>query len=126
MSDVKHTSEPWKIGTPTPNGEQTIGTHDGLMVAVATTCAGVNAEANARRIVAAVNYCAGMENVTMEYAVSVGLGAKEHLLQLAAQRADAERQRDQLLNALELIVGCEYEWASGVAERAIAAVKGGA
>lgn len=52
MSD-KHTPGPWKIGTPPPNGEQTVGTDQGLMVAVATTGAGVQTKANARLISAA-------------------------------------------------------------------------
>ena len=52
MSD-KHTPGPWKIGTPPPNGEQTVGTDQGLMVAVATTGAGVQTKANARLIAAA-------------------------------------------------------------------------
>ena len=49
----KHTPGPWRIGTPPPNGEQTIGTQQGLMVAVATTGAGTPTEANARLIAAA-------------------------------------------------------------------------
>jgi hypothetical protein len=49
----KHTPGPWKIGAPPPNGEQTIGTQQGLMVAVATTGANTPTEANARLIAAA-------------------------------------------------------------------------
>ena len=49
----KHTPGPWKVGTPPPNGEQTIGTLGGLMVAVATTGAGIQTETNARLIAAA-------------------------------------------------------------------------
>lgn len=47
------TPGPWRIGTPPPNGEQTIGTRQGLMLAVATT--GMEAEtlANATYIAAA-------------------------------------------------------------------------
>ena len=37
MTEPKFTPGPWRIGTPPPNGQQTIGTKDGLMVAVATT-----------------------------------------------------------------------------------------
>ena len=47
------TSGPWHIGTPPPNGEQTIGTTQGLMVAVATTGTSVPTKANARLIAAA-------------------------------------------------------------------------
>jgi len=50
---TKHTPGPWKIGTPPPNGEQTIGTYHGLMVAVATTGVGMPTIANARPIAAA-------------------------------------------------------------------------
>ena len=55
--NTKHTPGPWIIGTPPPNGEQTIGTGSagGVMVAVATT--GVDMEAitlaNAHLIAAA-------------------------------------------------------------------------
>ena len=49
----KHSAGPWSIGTPPPNGEQTIGTAQGLMVAVATTGASVQTKANARLIAAA-------------------------------------------------------------------------
>ena len=47
------TPGPWHIGTPPPNGEQTIGTTQGLMVAVATTGTSVPTKANARLIAAA-------------------------------------------------------------------------
>ena len=53
MMSTKFTPGPWKIGTPPPNGEQTIGTAQGLMVAVATTGAGVQTKANAILIAAA-------------------------------------------------------------------------
>ncbi len=48
-----YTKGPWKIGTPPPNGEQTIGTEMGLMVAVATTGVGMPTVDNARLIAAA-------------------------------------------------------------------------
>lgn len=44
------TPGPWRIGTPPPNGQQTIGTHHGLMVAVATTGVDMPTLANARLI----------------------------------------------------------------------------
>lgn len=50
---TKFTPGPWRIGTPPPNGEQTIGTTQGLMVAVATTGVSVPTKANARLIAAA-------------------------------------------------------------------------
>lgn len=55
MEEMKHTPGPWRIGTAPPNGEQTIGTIRGMMVAVATTGVGMEEEtlANARLIAAA-------------------------------------------------------------------------
>jgi len=50
--ELEHTPGPWEIGTPPPNGEQTIGTDKGLMVAIATT-GYINTKANARLIAAA-------------------------------------------------------------------------
>ena len=50
---TKHTPGPWRIGTPPPNGEQTIGDVKGLMVAVATTGPGVDTRANANLIASA-------------------------------------------------------------------------
>ena len=54
MNQTKFTPGPWRIGTPPPNGEQTIGTVAGLMVAVATTGHNVAEEtkANAHLIAA--------------------------------------------------------------------------
>ena len=49
----KHTPGPWLIGTPPPNGEMTVGTEQGLMVAVATTGLDMPTGANARLIAAA-------------------------------------------------------------------------
>ena len=49
----KYTMGPWRIGAPPPNGEQTIGTNQGLMVAVATTGSGIPTKANAHLIAAA-------------------------------------------------------------------------
>jgi hypothetical protein len=53
VSDTKFTQGPWRIGTPPPNGEQTIGTTQGLMVAVATTGGDTPTLSNARLIAAA-------------------------------------------------------------------------
>ena len=57
----KHTPGPWHIGAPPPNGEQTIGTQQGLMVAVATTGSGVPTEANARLIAAAPDLLSALQ-----------------------------------------------------------------
>ena len=67
----KHTKGPWKIGTPPPNGEQTIGDARGMMVAVATTGIGMGEEtkANARLIAAApelLDALKGIMNIVSE------------------------------------------------------------
>ena len=49
----KATQGPWKVGTPPPNGEQTIGTMQGLMLFVATTGYYSTPIANAKFVAAA-------------------------------------------------------------------------
>lgn len=66
-SASEHTPEPWAIGAPPPNGEQTVGNADGLMVAVCTSGYSVSPIANARRIVACVNACKGVRTETLEH-----------------------------------------------------------
>ena len=91
---MEHTKEPWSIGKPPPNGEQTIGASKGLMVAVATTGDGVSSEANARRIVACVNACVG---VGTEYLEDNG-----PIIELVREHNTVLKQRDELLAALEV------------------------
>ena len=91
---MEHTKEPWSIGKPPPNGEQTIGDSKGLMVAVATTGYGVSSEANARRIVACVNACVG---VGTEYLEDNG-----PIIELVREHNTVLKQRDELLAALNL------------------------
>lgn len=124
----EHTKEPWRIGRPPPNGEQTIGDEKGLMVAVATTGHGVSSKANARRIVACVN---ALENVSTEWLeaqsgiVCLGSPIKDRFLEL-------EQQRDQLLEIMhrveeDLIVGTSDDLTlAGHIRDAINSVKGGA
>ena len=93
MSENKHTPGPWVIGRPPPNGEQTIGDKNGLMVAVATTGYGVNSEANARRIVACVNACAGITTEQLERSKSLD--------EFMRSMKVIEQQRDLAVEALE-------------------------
>lgn len=60
---MTHTPAPWIVGTPPPNGEQTIGTKNGLMIAVATAGVGLDALANACLIAAAPDLLAALENM---------------------------------------------------------------
>lgn len=64
-----------------------------------------NTEANARRIVACVNYCKGLPTEGVITATALGKTAEVSLHQLA----DAITQRDQLLAALERMVAIHDE-----------------
>lgn len=129
---TEHTKEPWKIGTPPPNGEQTIGTYDGLMVAVSTTGAGVNAEANARRVVACVNAMAGIDDDNVLFRCGRIGTVRKHIATQQVQIEKLTAQRDQLLAALEAIMelhdsarrGSDVAATISNARAAIAAVKG--
>ena len=61
----KHTSGPWRISNPPPNGEQIIGAQNGMMVAVVTTGIDMKEEtiANARLIAAAPDLMSVLEDV---------------------------------------------------------------
>ena len=89
----KYTKGPWRIGAPPPNGEQTIGTNQGLMVAVATTGSGIQTRANARRIVACVNACEGVDTELLE-------SRPDPFSELREERDSLLKQRDVLLDAL--------------------------
>ena len=108
MSENKHTPGPWVIGRPPPNGEQTIGDKNGLMVAVATTGYGVNSEANARRIVACVNACAGITTEQLERSKSLD--------EFMRSMKVIEQQRDDLVEEVEkmTIERCAAEIAEAV------------
>lgn len=95
---LEHTPGPWKIGTPPPNGEQTIGTDKGLMVATATT-GYINTKANARLIAAAPEMLHALIDAldtikyVREYVAGQGLSAEEDcdesikIIQHAIERA---------------------------------------
>ena len=127
---TEHTPEPWRIGTPPPNGEQTIGNEKGLMVAVATTGHGVSAEANARRIVACVNACAGIPDEQL-YDQEPGC-LLSAMVEQEQEIMTITKQRDELLASLEagrrlieLISPFEGDVTRQI-DKAIASVKGGA
>ncbi len=87
-------------------------------------------EANARRIVACVNACAGLSAGLLESSGDIASAAKEQ----ARHVASVERQRDQLLSSLEMVRG-DINWmlnsrqflnaiVFNYIDEAIAAVKG--
>lgn len=77
MSAGNHTPGPWRIGTPPPNGEQTIG-HKGLMVAVVTTGAGCPTMANARLISAAPDLLEALRAILEHTSVHIALAHRAH------------------------------------------------
>jgi hypothetical protein len=97
---MSHTPGKLSIGHPPPNGEQTIGTAQGLMLFVATTGAEVPTKANARRLVACWNACEGLETSFIETAVSSLVEHAETAIEVAAT---LKAQRDELLAALKTI-----------------------
>ena len=110
MSENKHTPEPWVIGRPPPNGEQTIGDKNGLMVAVATTGYGVNSEANARRITACVNRLAQFTTEQIEdFGYDLFAEDRPRLVEAQNEIHLLKKQRDELLAALERFA----TWARG-------------
>lgn len=90
----KHTPGPWRIGTPPPNGEQTVGTQQGLMVAVATTGAGMPTEANARLIAVVPELLEALKHA-VEIAENKRPGTWDDLLPYRVLIAKAEGGNDE-------------------------------
>ena len=85
---TEYTPGPWRIGTPPPNGEQTIGTLNGLMVAVATTGAEMEeTKANARLIAAAPELLEALQSVLDNCLDSEGLCAAHAKARAAIAKA---------------------------------------
>lgn len=95
-----HTPEPWRVGrpgavvsdTPVPGmgGSDAVEYYGGHLIGESII------EANARRIVACVNFCAGVSTENLE--------TNEPLLWLAEQYNTGKAQRDELLETLEAAV----------------------
>lgn len=106
MSDIKHTAEPWEISKIGTTGQyREITANFGRFSGMVATVYGPDCDADARRIVACVNACAGLSTDKLEAEAS---NLREWLDQLFLDRVDmAERnlelkaQRDELLAALK-------------------------
>ena len=86
--NTQYTPGPWRIGTPPPNGEQTIGALNGLMVAVATTGVEMEVtEANARLIAAAPELLEALQSVLENCLDSEGLCAAHAKARAAIAKA---------------------------------------
>jgi hypothetical protein len=126
----QHTEGLLRIGTPPPNGEQTIGTQNGLMLFVAACGNGVPTEANARRLVACWNACEGVPTEVLEAACSGGL--PWHV----ADQIEHRIKLDRLLTELRNIANADprkwdvetrdqfQPWAQNRARAAIASAEG--
>lgn len=131
---TQHTPEPWRVAEESfDNGgiqESVIRGLDGRAAIAVTLEFGPNnpgmREANARRIVACVNACAGIRTEALEH--------RTHMLKAEDDSiATNQQQRDELLAALEGLTGwfnsetkdSAYKYLDK-AEQAIAKAKGGA
>lgn len=104
MSQQQHTQEPWRANDAQadidgPNGEP-------VAVCYCNDESGDDAKENARRIVACVNACAGiqteqLESVIGKLAISSSISMWQSYCDKKMQLEDAIEQRDTLLAALE-------------------------
>lgn len=80
--------------------------------------------ADARRIVACVNHCAGLDTVGMEMGTRLGRTARVYLDELVGQCAEAEHQRNELqrelVGAREAIQRANERWYSAKRDAEIA------
>lgn len=97
----EHTKEPWDVTAPTDFGVEW-GVDAGRWgIAICADAPGDGtSEGNARRIVACVNACAGMTTGEIEQDIAVG-GYSAIVECHQAHIVEVERQRDELLAALE-------------------------
>lgn len=96
-------NEMWMVAAPR---DAVILTENGRITEVK-----LDPEANARRIVACVNACAGIPDSILSDAAKDGVpvGQIEHLMMLIDKRRTAEQQRDELLAALKAIATSDPE-----------------
>lgn len=128
----EHTKEPWYTSA-TDDGliEITNDERNGAIVAIAEVSTGYNGqigieqEANARRIVACVNACAGFNTGQLENVLLFGDTLKQRFMVLSNLETELRCQRDGLLLALEYAIRQHQGLATvqGIA-MAIEAVKG--
>lgn len=107
MDNQKHTPEPWKTGAGYEQQEPGVYIYggDGLIVSSEDT---EITEANARRIVACVNACAGISTEQLEMDISVG-GEKSIYESQEAKVQELIQQKNILLEAVKGIVNFHNE-----------------
>ena len=130
MSENKHTPEPWQVFEDDPRA---IVTKENPMLSLLSVgedgLAIMYEEADARRIVACVNACAGVDTAWLETMAKVGGFAVMNQYIAAYNQAAAaimaEKQRDELMAALLEIsqVACDMSPEKKFADATIASVK---
>lgn len=107
---MEHTAEPWRIGRWLDGGE-TVGAQDIVIdtdIGPKVILSGNSnfpqeGNADARRAVACVNACAGFETELLESVVALGTTLGQRLAVIGGwAEAEAERQRDELAEAIRL------------------------
>lgn len=132
---MEHTPTPWRVSRANPSpttGEWMIAGSSNGYLAEVRDCGGGSVAANARRIVAAVNYCEGLDVKCMEIDTATGRIPSAVIPSLTERLFAAEAQRDELLTVLESIIdlhdsasrGKQVAETIGKARAVIATVKG--
>ena len=128
----EHTKEPWiTVETELDVIEITNADRNGLVVPIAKVSTGyvkqvgIEQEANARRIVACVNACAGLDTDLLENMLMLGDTLKQRFKVLTNSESELQQQRDKLLAALESAVEAVGDhWIRYGLREVIAEVKG--
>ncbi len=95
-----HTPEPWKTDAKNGFPDYIESAEGDLIARCPSDCADdIDGAANARRIVACVNACAGYATEELEQATL----DKRHRHEIIADLVKSNKQRDQLLAALEAV-----------------------
>lgn len=108
----EHTKEPWRVGFDDGSGDSYITSCSDETVVVRGgtddwgVSHGATDPANARRIVACVNACAG---ISTEFLESVPPRTVKKLIENSAELDRMERQRDLLLTAIERIATIDID-----------------
>lgn len=93
-NEVKHTAEPWHVGMNGSSIYDQYGWGVATITDIPTRRTAEEDKANARRIVACLNACAGIPTECLEFGPD------------AVAPASVLQQRDQLLAALEHVMRC--------------------
>jgi hypothetical protein len=91
----EHTKEPWRVEYMGSDEADVIGADDTSIICRST---GYMSDINARRIVACVNACAGIDTESLE---ADGYG--ENWKEIASHRIELMGQRDELLEVLIMV-----------------------